>query len=82
MKPGHAAWLRRADKTSSRPCSATWLLMLSPQLVTIPPRARKARGTISSMASMAASWLMMLAQSIEYWWIFIIASISSAGPHA
>ena len=33
-------------------------------------------------ASMAASWLMMLAQSIEYWWIFIIASISGAGPQA
>ena len=31
---------------------------------------------------MAAFWLSDEAQSIVYWWIFIIASMSSAGPQA
>jgi len=31
---------------------------------------------------MAASCERIGAQSIEYWWTFIIASISSEGPHA
>ena len=39
-------------------------------------------GSPNWIASSAASWLMMLAQSIEYWWIFIIASMISTGPHA
>ena len=33
-------------------------------------------------ASIAASWLMTLAHSMEYWWMRIIASINSAGPQA
>jgi hypothetical protein len=35
-----------------------------------------------SSASIAAFWLMIGAQSIAYWWIFIIASMIGCGAQA
>ncbi len=43
------------------------------------------RSTLScprSKASMAASWPMIGAQRMEYWWIFIMASMRADGAQA
>ena len=37
---------------------------------------------LARSASTDASWLSVGAHSMVYWWIFIIASMSSAGPQA